>query len=428
MPDGIIRGPSHYGLFGGFRENSLFLLDIASVTNVRRIKSQSVRAIDPVTNKSLPDKDTVATLTVDIKTFSGDQEFVNVPVLSPSSCIEGTGMFSIPQIGDLCLVGFIGKGQPYILGFYMPPEETGTSINKMPVALQSGEIAIMAPISTSISGMFLLQGGVIRSQAGPIVRWQMTPAGDTLSGRCRNFSLSSSASIFEMRERDESDRGTYWRERIQRQASNLVKDAAFIETQRGAISAGELFPPFSPNPFPGTILSQTRINNKTFIGSDDKGSVFLDVQDPDAKVDIKSEAPVSAQIKKPTIITLDDELTIPVRKKVRIDVGTNQVVVVLDPDSPEAKITVGSTSLTIKNDSVTINATGNVNVTAPAVSLAEGAQGVALGDNLVTYLTQLVSLLQSHQHPLLPTRALPTETVLPTPSAFSIPSTAVKAS
>jgi len=181
-------------------------LDWGQITGVRVQKSEFVGgagAIDPITNVPLDPQATVSTLSVDVVTIVGSRNFKNVPVLTPVSCPGGTGMFVSPQVGDLCVVGFLDKSQPVIMGFYIPPDENGAHVGELPVGIKPGEISIFAPASEVPSGFLWLQGGVLQMQAGPNAVWKAIPAGDVLSGKCRNYRVITAGSTSEIIESDD---------------------------------------------------------------------------------------------------------------------------------------------------------------------------------------------------------------------------------
>ena len=369
------RFPSTQNLFGG-NKNKAEALQFAQITGVRRIKSQDTKVVDPITNQPLDPIATIATLAVDIITFTGQQVYKNVNLLSPLSCIAGSGMYVSPQVGDQCVVGFARKGQPIILGFFIPPDKNGTSFGELPIALNSGELAILCPDTSGIvSGIFWRQGGVVRMQAGSNALWEVNPAGDIITGLARNFIFFSSSGAYEIRERNTEERETFRRERIARIATTVDKDAAFIEKQSGDITADELLAELR-NVMPGVPIVQENVNNKTFKGEDDKGSQALRGTDSEAVLDQSFSG----------------------KLKFNLGFGDGQIIIAVDSDSKEASITINGTTIAVKDNEVSIETTNEVKINANQINLGGGAEGVALGETLTQFLTQINLFLSTHTH------------------------------
>jgi uncharacterized protein involved in type VI secretion and phage assembly len=105
----------------------------------------------------------------------------------------------------------------------------------------------------------------------------------------------------------------------------------------------------------------------------------------------------------------------------------NQVIEVSDKDGKNFL------KVAVKDGKVTVQAATKVVVEAPQIELVESAtHPVVFGDELMTYLNQLVTILQTHTHPgelaagMFPVSPMVPGTVFPTPTP-SLISTKVKA-
>jgi len=412
---------------------------IERVIALKRIQA----ARSQVAKQTTEPKGFSAAYTVDIVTEKG-RVFKNVPIIFPSMNVGGSGIYAVPQSGDLCLVGFRQYMQPMILGFYNPVGEFGDR-RVEGLRLREGEIALVAPNSGRKGRLVLFQGGVVQLRASVNCLVELTPSGDTLSIIGRNIIQTWGSGFKEIIESVGKNRfrDTFIHELQHRRALSSTKGAgAFTESWLGGFNSSDLITRLA-SIFPRTIedgiipLSQTNINDRVATSWSSDGAFhysslptvdeIANGNEPESPIDIRSNGTIDVSSTK----------DISIKSNTKIFIKTVNAKVLVEPE--QITIDAPSTVEIVSGDnSIIIDNTGNITIKSAIIVKAESAtitldadlvnlgeapdSGVAKAVPLLSYLTQIQNTFNAHTHfvnsLLAPTAA---------PSAiFTTPDTAIE--
>lgn len=314
--------------------------------------------------------------TVDVVTIKNSQK-TRVPLLFPYASANGeSGIFSIPEIGDRCLIGYIAGNQNYVIGFHpslrmaegRPSAASRTTSGGRPEKGSFSFKSQLLPGGMEIRGrqgnrIMMHPGGPIMIEARPDLLTFYDTTTLTVTSLARSFRMFSAGGSVSWKENDEESKNS------QDFTAELFSKSARPENlEAGAKRGGALWRILfgEKADYFAMSVSDDDVDNQVIMGPN--GMVFTS-----PNFSLRAGDPQGTHVE---LTLVPDAIAISSKQ------GLTTLATVFAESS--GKVTVTSNQETI------INSTAKVTVDAPQVTttggltdLADGGFAVAIADSIL---------------------------------------------